>query len=253
MQPLQIQGITKPIQMIVKNVPVIIPEALAEKIEEYWKQRTKKNPSLRRGEVYCAVKVEENCETTNIILHQTDYAHYLYSHCLEIEDRYACKNCWGGILIESKDNQYVIGQMAVDTSVPNQLQIIGGGIDKQDITNGKVDILGNCIRELKEELNIELTNKEEVEKVEEKYLKTGGEDHSISVIYKIYLTKTTKQVQTEYNKYVEECREKDEEIEIQKLFFIPKEKAKIKEFFKQNKYPVLECLEMLLLKDVEEV
>ena len=47
----------------------------------------------------------------------------------------------------------MFGQASEKTSFPNGFQISGGGIDKKDIYNTKIDLTQNLKRELEEEWN----------------------------------------------------------------------------------------------------
>ncbi len=65
--------------------------------------------------------------------------------------------------------------MARDTSVPNCLQIPGGNVDNTDIKEDRVDILNTIIRECREEVNINLQDKNLVESFELKYISLPNE------------------------------------------------------------------------------
>ena len=54
----------------------------------------------------------------------------------ELVSKYRCCSPWGGILLITKDDYFVIGEMNATTSVPYGLQIPGGGVDIKDIENG---------------------------------------------------------------------------------------------------------------------
>lgn len=152
-----IEKITKPIVLKYENRMMNLPEELKEKIEVFWGKAEQENPSLYNGEDFAVENIEELEE--KIVMHvvKTNYAHYLYNERIGIENKsLKCVSPWGGILLLTNDNYWVIGEMSKNTSFPRCLQISGGSIDQKDIKDGWIDIDTNIKRELKEEMNLDL-------------------------------------------------------------------------------------------------
>lgn len=128
----------------------------------------------------------------------------------------------GGILLLTKDNYFVIGEMNNTTSIPYCLQIPGGGIEANDIHNGTINIDSNIKRELKEELNLDLDNIEyKIEFIE--YPDNTRNAYGFLAIGKINQTKDElKQYFEEYKEYL---IKNNLELEFNKLVFIKKENA----------------------------
>lgn len=104
-----------------------LPKELKENIEKFWKDAIKKNPNLYNGEEYAVEKVTETEEKIEMLVVKSDYAHYLYDERIGIEEeKYRCCSPFGGILLITKDNYFVIGEMDSTTSMPYCLQISGG-------------------------------------------------------------------------------------------------------------------------------
>lgn len=235
----------KKIEVIKIEEKLELPEDLQTQIEKFWEKQVEENPHLFNGEVWSVTRFEELLDSIRIYIQKTNYAHYLYDERVGIDGQYACYNLNCGILLETKDGYYIIGEMNETTSYPKGLQISGGNLDKNDIKqNGKVDIVSNVARELKEELNIDLFDKNIIQGFEFQYMeKPQGKRHSYAPMMKGTLSITAMQMEEQYNNYKKMLEQKGEDIEFQKLHFIKKENA-IEELKKLNnpKRPYLEDL-----------
>ena len=215
--------VRKPIILKFKDKEIKLPKDLKEQIEIFWKNAVKENPNLYNGKDYVVEEVTETGEKIEMTVVKTDYAHYLYDERVGIqEERYRCCSPWGGILLLTKDNYFVIGEMNNTTSIPYCLQISGGGIDIADIKNGIIDINSNIKRELKEELNLNLDDIDyKLEFIE--YPSETRNAYGFIAIGKINQTKD------ELKQYFEEYKEylirNNLEVEFNKLIFLKKGNA----------------------------
>ena len=206
-----------------KDKEIKLHKDLKEQIEIFWKNAVKENPNLYNGKDYVVEEVTETGEKIEMTVVKTDYAHYLYDERVGIqEERYRCCSPWGGILLLTKDNYFVIGEMNNTTSIPYCLQISGGGIDIADIKNGIIDINSNIKRELKEELNLNLDDIDyKLEFIE--YPSETRNAYGFIAIGKINQTKD------ELKQYFEEYKEylirNNLEVEFNKLIFLKKGNA----------------------------
>lgn len=227
-----------------------LPQNLRNKIDEFWKEQVKENPNLFNGEVWNVTKMEENADKIILTLEQTDYAHYLYDERHGIEEKYACHNIAAGVYIVTKDGFAVIGELDDTTSYPKALQVSGGGIDeKEDLQNGEFDLIKTAKRELKEELNIELDNKKQIEKYNFEYIEVPeGKRHSYCVILKAYSSYTKAQLEEYFNKYYKYLEETDGEKEFKKLYFLKLGNA-VKELDKLDNPKRLYVRQLLEIED----
>lgn len=219
----KIEKIKKNIILKFENREINLPEELKEKIENFWKKTVKENPNLYNGQDFVVESIKETEENIEMLIVKTNYAHYLYDERIGIqENQYRCCSPWGGILLITKDEYFVIGQMNNTTSVPNALQIPGGGIEIGDINDGIINIDSNIKRELKEELNLDL------EKIDYKieYIEYPDETRNAYGFIAIGNLSQTKQ---ELNRYFEDYKEylikNSLEVEFNKLVFIKIENA----------------------------
>ena len=199
-----------------------LPQSLRDKIDEFWKKQVEVNPNLFNGEVWNVTKMEDNKDNILLTIEKTDYAHYLYDERHGIEEKYACHNLAGGTYIVTKDGYAVIGELDDTTSYPKMMQVSGGGIDeKYDIVNGEIDLIKTAKRELKEELNLELDSKEQIESYNFEYVEVPeGKRHSYCVILKAYSVYTKNQLEEHFKKYYKYLEENNEEKEFKKLHFL---------------------------------
>ena len=233
--------ITKPIIIKYEEGTKNLSEELKKKIEDFWKKAVEENPHLYNGLDYNIEQIEENENEIKMTAIKTNYAHYLYDERIGIKEKeYKCNVPWGGIILETKDNYLVLGEMDKTTSVQHYLQIPGGGIDKKDILNGKIDISQTIKRELKEELNLNLDDIEY--KIE--YLEIPDEErHTYGFIAIGKLEKTKEELQKYFKEYKKYLIQNNLETEFNKLVFLYKNNA-MEEFnaLKNPKRPYLKNL-----------
>lgn len=223
----KIERINKPIILKFEDREINLPIKLKHSIDEFWTEATKKNQNLYNGQDYVVETVKENNEKIEMIVIKSNYAHYLYDERIGIKEKeYKCNVPWGGIILETKDNYLVLGEMDKTTSVPYFLQIPGGGIDKKDIYEGIININQTIKRELKEEINLNL---EDID-YKIKYIEVPDKArHAYGFIAIGKLVKTKEELQKHFEEYKKFLIQNNLEIEFNKLVFLDKNNA-IKEF-----------------------
>lgn len=231
----------KPFMLKFENRKIKIPNKLKEDIEKFWNNAIKENPNLYNGQEYVVETVKETEKEIEMLVVKSDYAHYLYDERVGIqEEKYRCCSPWGGILLLTKDEYFVIGEMNSTTSIPYGLQISGGGIDITDIENGVINIDSNIKRELKEELNLNLDDIDyKIEFIE--YPSKTRNAYGFIVIGKLKQTK--EELKQAFEQYKEYLIRNNLEIEFNKLIFLKKQSA-VKELDELPNYkrPYLEDL-----------
>ena len=229
-----------------------LPQKLQIQIENFWKKQLIENPHLFNGEIWSVTKFEELPNKIKMSIQKTNYAHYLFDERVGIEGKYACYNLNCGILLETHDGYYIVGEMNETTSYPKGLQISGGNLDQNDIQpDGQVDIANNIARELKEELGIDLFDKNIVQEYEMRYMEIPqGKRHSYAPRMKGILSITAKEMEEQYRNYKNKLEKIGEDVEFARLHFIKKENA-IEELKSLNN-PKRPYLEDLIKLDSEE-
>ena len=237
--------LNKRIEIIKSDEPVDLPSEIQKKIEAFWEKQVQVNPHLFNGDVWSVTKCEDLPDSIRMCIQKSSYAHYLYDERVGLEGQVACYNLNCGILLETIDGYYIIGEMALTTSYPRGLQISGGNLDKNDIKpNGEVDIQSNIARELREELDIDLFDINKVSQYEFQYMEIPqGRRHSYTPMMKGILAMTVKEVESHYERYVQQLERLGEDIEFARLHFIKKSQAlEILEKLDNPKRPYLEDL-----------
>lgn len=229
----KIVKINKPVILKFENREIKLPNELKESIEKFWNDATKENPNLYNGEDYTVESIIETKQNIEMLIVKSNYAHYLYNERIGIkEENYRCCSPWGGILLLTKDDYFVIGEMDNTTSIPYCLQISGGGIDVADIQNGIINIDLNIKRELKEELNLNLDDIDyKLEFIE--YPSKTRNAYGFLAIGKI--NQTRDELKQHFKEYKEYLIKNNLEVEFNKLIFLKRENA-LQEFDELSNY-----------------
>ena len=214
----------KELEIIKGEKNVELPKDILGKIESFWQKQVEINPHLFNGEVWSITNFEELEDKFRLTVQKTNYAHYLYDERVGLEGNFACYNLNGGILLETIDKKYILGEMNETTSYPKGLQIPGGNLDQNDIKkDGTVDLIENIARELQEELNLDLFDKSIILSYKMQYMELPeGRRHSYAPMLKGMLMMTEEEMEQYYKKYKEYLKESNQEVEFVKLYFIDK-------------------------------
>jgi len=141
-----------------------------------------------------------------------------------------CRVISTSALIETLDGRLVLGEMISNTAAPGKLQFTGGGIDKEDIIGDCIDLRGNIKKEIFEELGIDTNNEKFVKSLEPSYLVSGGKHNFLSLVFKINLLISEKEVLDIFNSHNDILKSKQIIPEFNSLTFIHKNKTSIEEF-----------------------
>jgi 8-oxo-dGTP pyrophosphatase MutT (NUDIX family) len=201
-----------------------LPKEIQNKIDEKWSEIVKESPTLWNGDIACVedIKIEDNYITLSC--RKTTYSHYIYQEKVGLPKEYECRVLTAGVLFETNDNYFVLGE--VDKSMPNptMIQMPGGNIDKSDIEEGHIDCLKTIIREIKEEVNIDLNDKKIVKEyaLNSFYNADEGFQPEIEVFAKAKLKIDKDDLEKHFNNYYESLLKNNHYVEIKKLHFLDK-------------------------------
>ena len=203
-----------------------MPDEIKQKIREFWKNVQKDNPNIWDGEIMCVGEYEVKKKDIFITCKKSNYSHYLYDERVGgLSKEYYCSSIAAACLLETSDGYFVVGELAENTSFPGCMQISGGSVDYKDIKKDEVDVFKTIVRECKEELNIDLKNKEQSEKFEIKYINLPDVAHQYIIIATAKLKMTKEEMGRHYEKYLNDLRKNNLEIEFGKIHFIQKGKS----------------------------
>lgn len=219
----KIVRVNKAVILKYEDREIDLPIEIKENIKKFWNNAIKENPNLYNGQDYVVETVNETKDKIEMLVVKSNYAHYLYDERIGIkENKYRCCSPWGGVLLQTKDNYFVVGEMNETTSMPFCLQLSGGGIDKKDIKNGQINISANINREVKEELNINIENIDyKLEFIE--YPDETRNAYGFIALAK--LNQSKEELEKHFNEYKEYLIENKLELEFNRLVFLNKENA----------------------------
>ena len=225
----------KKVQVVLNNENIELPLELKTKINENFEYMKSQGANIWNGEVLCVSACNINDNDVKIICKKSDYAHYLYGERIGCPREYECKNLSAGCLLETIDGYYIVGELDENTSYPTMLQVTGGGIDKNDIFDGIINVESTIIREAMEELNVDLNNEKEIlhNKLNYIYISNEGEQPGVQLFSKSKMQMNAKEMDNHFNKYYNYLKQNSLEIEFKKLRFLKKENA-IEELMRLN-------------------
>ena len=205
---------------------MILPKILKKDIEQFWKKIKTEEPYIWEGDFICANEVKELDNRIVLTCKKTKYSHYLFDERIGIDDyNYWCSCLWGGVLLKTRDDYYVLGEASEQTSLPHCIQIFGGGPDEADILDKNINIINTIKRELKEEINLDLENKNQILDYEIKYLEIPHKKrHAYGIIAVGNLAMIKEEIKEHHRNYIKLLNDKGEEIEVGNLIFLSNQK-----------------------------
>jgi 8-oxo-dGTP pyrophosphatase MutT (NUDIX family) len=138
-----------------KLVPWSWPFAIQRRaeIDIYFAQQRRHNPTLWNGRLLLSRELLLKEGTLGGMLFETDYASLLAG--LEwgaIGE--SVKVCFGVAALLAADGAFIVGHMAAHTRNAGKVLFPSGSLDPDDVSNGKVDVYSNVLRELEEETGL---------------------------------------------------------------------------------------------------
>ena len=225
-----------------------MPEDIQKKIDEHWEKVIEENPNLWNGDVTCISEYFEDDTNIKIVCQKSNYAHYIYDERVGLPQEYACVNFSAGAWLVTLDGFYVVGELAEITSYPYCLQSPGGNVEEKDISGKSGNIINAIKREVQEEINIDLDNKNQVKQSKLKYIYIPeGKVHGYKIYAKVILNMTAEEMEKHFEEYFKYLQKNNLEIEFGKIHLLKKEEALQKLQEMQN--PQREYLQPLIKID----
>lgn len=246
MEPIQIKRLPEGFVLRLSGAKVVLPPALRSKIEQHWQVRVSANGKLTNGEVFTVTDVLETATGTEIVLAETNYAHYLYSDQIGGLGKYAVRIIHTAALIITSDNQLIFGSMGKHTSCHGVIQPSGGGFDHKDVRNGVVDVEHNLASELSEELGVDLYDQAVVADFSSVYLTYGGSTGKMGVCYLVYVKQTSAEFLKLYDDFAERLEAAGEDPEFEQLISLDASQAAVDAFITAHADRLQEFMPVLL-------
>ena len=230
MRSVKLTPLNKKVKIRYTQKLVQLSQKRKNEIEEFW-TKINQDDLFHRGEVFNVKSLTERERSYDILLTQTDYAHYLYTVRNKILDDEGCKVIFGSGLIETKDSVFVFGEMANHTAYPGRLQCAGGGLSWEDKAGDYFDVKQSVLREINEELGLNLN--EHIKQCTPVFLKSGGTYDFFSILYHIKLKITQSELMEIYGQFTEDLLRQDKFPEFQNLVCVENNEKSIMNFFER--------------------
>lgn len=213
---------------------VVLPSQYVSDCETYWLSLTEKGKKYFRGDVFTISKEVLNSDGIELSAELTDYAHFIYTVNRKSFEKYDCRSIYASALIMTADRKFVVGIMGRDTFAPGKLQLVGGGIDQEDVLENRIDP-EHCIRrEIKEEIGIDAGDISVVRDFAPYLLKTGGPSKFYSAIFRLDLAVDEARLKSFYQRHVRDLKGRGKSPEFEALLFIPADAISIGDLSENN-------------------
>jgi 8-oxo-dGTP pyrophosphatase MutT (NUDIX family) len=203
----------------VTDKPITLPPELKKEVDRYWQSVIAERPNLFNGRVYSVIDAQLTSNALIVRMAPSTFAHNVYSEDYDAGE-HSYRVFHSVALVVTSDNQIVLGQMGQQTARTGAICFSGGAIDPSDVHEGVVDLAGNTLRELGEELGIDANDPVQVASFAPAYLKTGGPKGKITVIYRLDLAITAQEFQKQYDAFVTGLKNKGDVPEFSRLYIL---------------------------------
>ncbi len=252
MPKLTIQKISEEPMVRFSGEEMVLPTKLQKKIEAHWEELLDSGREYFNGEVFNFQKLERKNNKISVIMERTNFAHFLYTRNIERKlGKYKLRTVFSACLILTKDNKIIFGKMGEHTSLAGRYQLVGGGLDNNDLEENIFDMKHSATKELGEELGVDASDRNVVKKFKVAYLKTGGSE-DVAIIYKVIFKKTTQEFLEYYKKFAKDLQENGETPEFSEVVALAQNKKAVEEFIGENKDKMANYLPAVLQQIVED-
>lgn len=209
---------------------VVLPKTLQSKIDKNWQILLQSSGRFTNGEVFTVTNVEATEAGVEVLLAETNYAHYMYSHQMGSLGRHTVRIIHSAALVITSDDKLIFGSMSKYTGRPGTIQTCGGGFDHKDVRGDIIDVEHNIANELQEELGVNLYDEAVVTGRSQAYLKFGGPTGKMTIVYIVYVKPTSTEFMKQYEGFAKRLKAEGEEPEFEHLFSLDRGKQAIDDF-----------------------
>lgn len=226
-------------KLLVKKVEpfeINIEKNLKEKIDSFWNSYIEKHPEYYNAEILNVTKFD--LDNNMLEVRKMHFSDLFYS---AKKGELKTRNLFSAILLKTLDDFYIV----IRNSYDNRINIIGGMAELMDFDGNYLNYKKCMIRELKEEIGLNLEDKNEILEYNLKYIKVSeNEDKDIFYPCGICYTGTLNFTAEQFKKYiVSNCKKFDGEVkeilyltkdECLNFEFTIHDRLYIKEFFEKE-------------------
>jgi 8-oxo-dGTP pyrophosphatase MutT (NUDIX family) len=129
-----------------------------QEIESNWEREATANPHLFNGQMVLQRYLTYDRGVIRGVAHVIPYSTLLWWR--KRSDPEGALHLFGFAVIVSSDGAIIAIRMSERTANPGQVYCAAGSLDLSDIVDGKLDVAGNMIREVREETGLDLSEAE---------------------------------------------------------------------------------------------
>lgn len=133
-------------------------------VAEHWRKQTRLNPKMYDGTVLLsrpprAVIADDGERALHVEFFEARFSRFLAWRDFGWPDD-GVRNCFSMPALRSSDGAFLLGEMGAGHSQPGKIYFPCGTPDRDDLCDGRVDLVGSLIRELAEETGIRIAEKD---------------------------------------------------------------------------------------------
>lgn len=245
MNEIIISPLTKKLVVRFSGKRVVLPAEIQQKIDAYWNKLMVSGKTYTRGEVFTVTRKEAFENRIEVLVEKTDYAHNLYSQNIGGLGEHGVCIIHTAALVETADRKTIFGKMGSHTARAEIYQLCGGGIDNDDLRGDVFDFDHNIQKELREELGIDVGDKQRIKAFELAYFKEGGPADKMTVVYRVVLNETSEEFMKKYNSFVSRLQENGEVPEFDEIVVLDENSKALIDFLRQPGISLCEYMKPL--------
>lgn len=205
----------------------------------YFLECRKANERLFDGRIFILKEMAIKDRMVEMSLFKGSYSDFLYNNISEEK----VQPIGVDVLLETKDNYYLLCKMADWTYTAGKIKTVGGNMDEQD-EGSSLDPSNTAVREIKEELGMDYSK----EDLKLRYLYSNPSGF-VSLAFQGKLEISRIEAENIFYKW----KERDLEKELESLYFLKKDRKSIEDFLKSGVKTTRFLKELLseILKDKE--
>lgn len=231
----------KEIEFRVLKKKLELPARYVEKVNENWKREMDAGKSYINGKLYTMAAANVLESKIRVYVQETNFAHYLYSKSIRIDEN-SCRSMAANALLVTNDDYIVLGKMSDSTSLANRVKFIGGAFDQADFCNEIVDIKSCIDREVKEEVGLNLNDKETVADVRPIAILTRERFSFANTLFLVNVRLDKLELERMFTEYKENLEAVGGKSELSELVYISNNYTSILEFLQDENNLVIDYM-----------
>lgn len=218
-----------------------LPRKYVENIKRNWQEEMNAGKQYKNGKIFTMSQSKIQGDYIQIFVQETDFAHYLYSRKQDINE-YSCRSMAANALLLTNDNYFVLGKMSNLTSMANRVKFIGGTIDESDFENEVINIYNCVLREVKEEIGIDLYDNNFVKEVVPIAFLTRTKLSFLNTLYLVKLNVSKDEIEKSFTRFKVYLESQLLECELSELHYVYNDYNCVSKIFHDGSITVIDYM-----------